>query len=1185
VSRRRKRLTLLTALFVLLCAVQVPCAIAQVSKGSISGTLLDPQKAVVARADVSVTNTATNERFNAITDSAGFFQANLLPVGTYRVEISNSGFKKLLVEQVRVNAGSDHGLGTLQLAVGEITTTLEVAATSRLIESTQAQVSSSFGRETLTTFSGLLENNGLDNLALTVPGVVNSGDLAFSNINGAGFAVNGLRGRSNDQQIDGQNNNDNLAEGPSLALSDPEFVEEYQIITSNFDPAYGRNSGSVVNILTKSGTNSLHGSLYATEGNWRFNALSSNQKAFEGLTQVPTFNDAFLGATIGGAAIKDKLFFFGGVNAELTNRVGVFSAGQLTPTPAGVAALAQCLPDSNSVKALETYGPYSVKAGNPTPQGPVVAMDIANCRGVDMAGIQRILPADFRQHDFVVKLDYKTAQNYFYGRYIFGRNNLYNGSGNVAGGYPFDTLLFSQDYAFSWTRFISTQTANEFRASYGRLNDQDGGNSIGNTVPRAAQLGNALTTILFNDPAILSLGVPLGSPLGRIVNTYQIQDNWTHIAGRHSLKAGVNFTHLRSPNIGLTEYNGLFRYGDLGAFVANTPGRVQLASGNPYLDFRESDTFLYLGDDFKLSPNFILNLGLTWSYYGQPANLLHRLTTQLQTSSNPLWNPSLPLSATTFPAFPAPKNSWGPGVGFAWSPGKGLFNSTAGKTVIRGGYRLAYDPPFYNIYTKMAGGAPSVVLTTLTGANASVNPLPAVPTGTNVRTLLAPHLQTGIFDPRTLGETTISPHFSPDRVHQWSLGVQVQIAQNAAFEVRYVGNHAQNLFQTINGNPYILGLANLYPQLVPAGLTPCPASEAAIPELIGRVNCTGAALIRERTNTGYSDYHGLQTEFRTTHLWNQLILKSAYTFSKDTDNASEIGATLAAGGTFAISQSQVNFTDQEHSLSGLDFPQNWVLTVLEDLPFYRHQSGFLSHALGGWKVSAVYSLYSGQPFTAAQSGLNCASGGGACGGIPDAEDPYDPAFNAALGGPDGSLRPFLGNSAAPVQSVGVFANDICAVDVAGNLCGSSTITPTTLISLNRFNNGFTGTMTDAAGNTVPDPAHAPSVVLKNQVRFIANTRTADQIFDSPFGNVGRNTLRTSKTNVLNLSIFKITNISEKFSLQFHADFLNALNHPNFASIDPFIDNAGRVAEGLGFANPKVEGTGSRSIWFGLKLLF
>jgi hypothetical protein len=128
-------------------------------------------------------------------------------------------------------------------------------------------------------------------------------------------------------------------------------------------------------------------------------------------------------------------------------------------------------------------------------------------------------------------------------------------------------------------------------------------------------------------------------------------------------------------------------------------------------------------------------------------------------------------------------------------------------------------------------------------------------------------------------------------------------------------------------------------------------------------------------------------------------------------------------------------------------------------------------------------------------------------------------------------------------------------------------------------------MTDAAGTTVPDPAHAPSVVLKNQVRFIANTRTADQIFGSPFGNVGRNTLRTSKTNLLNLSIFKVTNISEKFRLQFHADFLNALNHPNFASIDPFIDDAGLTSEATGFANARVFGTSNRSISLGAKLFF
>ena len=141
--------------------------------------------------------------------------------------------------------------------------------------------------------------------------------------------------------------------------------------------------------------------------------------------------------------------------------------------------------------------------------------------------------------------------------------------------------------------FHQSQTANEFRASYGRLNDQDGGNSIGNTVPRAAQLGDALTTIFFNDPNLLSLGVALGSPSGRVVNTYQIQDNWTHLAGRHSLKAGVNFTHLRSPNIGLTDYNGFFRFDDFGAFVANIAQPRAARFGESVLGFsRERHVFI-----------------------------------------------------------------------------------------------------------------------------------------------------------------------------------------------------------------------------------------------------------------------------------------------------------------------------------------------------------------------------------------------------------------------------------------------------------------------------------------------------------------------------------------------------------------------------------------------------------------
>jgi hypothetical protein len=270
-----------------------------------------------------------------------------LPPGNYRLEASKEGFRSLQMEDVPVRVGSDTGLGSLSLDIGSVSTSIEVTNAPPEIESTQAQVSTTITDSTINNFPGILENQGMDMLALTVPGVVNNRDLGFSNTNGVGFAVNGLRGRNNDQQLDGQNNNDNSIGGPSLFLSDSEFVSEYEITTSNFGAEYGRNSGSVVNVVTKSGTNDYHGSLYATENNQRLDTLTNTQKAFEGLTAVPTFNDLFVGGTIGGPIIKDKLFFFGGDNAEIINSSSVYGTGLLTPTPAGIATLASCSTAAN----------------------------------------------------------------------------------------------------------------------------------------------------------------------------------------------------------------------------------------------------------------------------------------------------------------------------------------------------------------------------------------------------------------------------------------------------------------------------------------------------------------------------------------------------------------------------------------------------------------------------------------------------------------------------------------------------------------------------------------------------------------------------------------------------------------------------------------------------------------------
>jgi len=739
--------------------------------------------------------------------------------------------------------------------------------------------------------------------------------------------------------------------------------------------------------------------------------------------------------------------------------------------------------------------------------------------------------------------------------------------------------------------------SNEFRASYGRLNVEFGGNSIGNTIPSMSELGTAIARISFNSGSLLGFGPATNAPQGRIVNTYQLQDNWSYFRGRHTWKAGVNFTYQRSPNQFLPAFNGSWRFTNWNSFGLDIPNRVQIASGDPSLDFREKDTFLYFGDDFKVRNNLTLNLGITWSYYGQPANLFHDRTVAAAKSSTPLWNPALPLSVTTFPLIPAPKNSWGPSIGFAWTPGGGgRWLTGNGKTVVRGGYRLSYDPPFYNIYLNISSAAPNVLLNTLTGASATGNPLLADPTGPNVRTQLAGSLLTGVFDPRTFNETSITPNFGPQKTHEWRLSVQRELGATAVFEAAYVGNKGTNLFQSINGNPRIDGLLAAYPDLVPAGLTPCttptsvlgPGQTASSHLELGRVSCD-LGIVRRRTNTAYSDYHGLQLELRSTRLWKQLALKSSYTFSKTTDNASEIFANFAGGGSQAFSQSQVNYTGEEHGISGLDFRHNWTLSFYEDIPAYRSQQGVIGHILGGWAVSGTYYMASGQPYTPIQFALNGASY-------------YDNAFASAFYGTvDQALRPFLGSLSAPVTSVGMFAGDICSVVTSGpntdSLCGNPAITPTTLVSFNGINNGLTGTLvdpTDPTGNTIlADPNNPATIVTNKDVRFIVNSPTANSVFGSPFGNVARNSVRDAITNIGSFGLFKTTNVKENFKVVWHMSMQNVFNHPNFYSIDPFLDDAGLSSEGTGFGNPKVfsgglqsggaVGNPGRKIAFGLTL--
>ncbi|HMF91433.1 MAG TPA: carboxypeptidase regulatory-like domain-containing protein [Candidatus Angelobacter sp.] len=1148
---------------------------AQVLKGSISGTVVDPQGAVVSQATVRATNSATGAVLATTTDSSGSFRFNLIPVGEYKVEITAQGFRTATQNQILVAAGRDSGLGSLALTVGEVTTAVEVTSAAPLIETTQSQVTNTFAGTQLTTFAGVTENQGLDNLALFVPGVAAARDNGFSNTNGGtGLSVNGLRGRNNDQQIDGQNNNDNSVGGPGLFVSDTEFVQQYVLVTSQFGPEYGRNAGSVVNVITKAGSNGWHGSVYEHENNTWLNSMTNFQRRFatdangNPLKSIPRANDEFGGFTIGGPLVKSKLFIFGGFDQQIISQSTLYTSAGSTPTPAGLATLAACFPGSQSLTALRSFGPYAISSGNPTPFGTFLNNNPA-CPGVELGGVERTLPTHTHNFNWVSRLDWQLGNDVIVARYLFNRGNNFNLDpvpGDAADGYPVSVPALSQAILLGDTHTFSRHVVNDVRVGFNRLNVTFATNTLG-TVPSDVNIGQAITRVTFSDPTLQPFGLNGAFPEGRIVNTWQGQDNLNWVFGKHTFKAGVNYTYQRSPNTFLPNLNGAFRFRDWESFAANRPNRVRIAAGTPTLDFREHDTFLYAGDDWKIATNLTLNLGLTWTYYGQPANLFNDLTTQRENNpATALWRQDIPLSARIFPKLDAPKTSFGPSLGFAYTPQWGGFLTGHGKTVFRGGYRLLYDPPFYNIYLNIANSAPVVFLNSFTGAQITPSMiLPAHPFGPDVRAELSPQLQRLAFDPRSNVETTVSNNFGPDKVNSWSFGFEREITKNSALEVRYVGNHAYNLFQTVNGNPIVTGNST-----APAGLTGCTTSQIllgpgqTVNPALGRADCS-KGIVLERNNGGFSNYHGLQTEFRANNLFHQVTLRAAYTYSRTLDNVSEIFSTGVGGTTLAFAQNPWNPGRGEYSFSGLDYPNQFSIAATEQLPFFKGQRGLVGHLLGGWTISANYLWASGQRYTPLQSQAEAA--------LTANSNNYDLAWLAANVGVD-LARPFVGSLSAPAASVGIFAGDAC--NLYGSACGLSA---NQLIVFDQ----------NVQAGTAPGTA-----VQQSAVRYIVNASVAQSIFGTPFG-ARRNLSQDAPTNIANLGLFKNIKLKERATLEFNATLQNVFNHSNFQSIDPTLENVGiptnLLAPGVGFADPSVtndvigNALGNRIVRFGLTFRF
>jgi hypothetical protein len=1156
--------------------------------GSISGTTLDPQGAVVEGASVRATQLETNRVFSTTSSKGGVVQLPSLPSGTYNVVVEASGFAVYRAEHVMVEVGKDTSLGAMSLKLGGAAETVTVEGTAPLVENTTDQISETFDTKQV---ASIPLGNTYDSFVLFAAGVATAGSGGFGNANGAELSINGQRARSNNFQLDGQNNNDNTIGGPSIFFGNQDAIAELQVVY-NYDAEYGRNVGGVINYVTKQGTNAFHGTGFEFWQGDRFDSLQNQEKSpllVSGPPVVPFYVQNQFGGTMGGPIKRDKVWFFGSGNFDRVRTSGApfSSTASLTPDATGIQQLQAAFPNSPGVALLAQFGPQAVKLGNPTFSNittqPVTDSVTGTTANVEMGTITRFLSSPFNDYEGTGRVDFQlTSKDRLFARYIFQQaatsNVAFFGPAPTAAGQVVDVPGRNQQIGLDLTHTFSPSLLNQVRFSYSRATSAfDGGAFPTCTV---ANVGSCPPQISFQASGDLSFGQNLIFPQGRIINDYQVQDNASMVHGRHVMKWGGEYDKQRSPNYGLFFVNGAFTFADLSHLISNVPASssTTVAYGPPVLRFKENDVALYYQDDWRVKDNLTLNLGLRWEFYQQASNLLHDLSAAQQNGPNPFWSTSLPLSQTTVPKVPNNYHNFGPVFGFAWTPHilPGLLGQD--KTVIRGGFRIAYDFAYYNLATNVGGSAPFTNLATLNTG------LPNIPilTGGNIAAALFPLLPKND-NPGLATELQLPSNFRNPYSQQWNLGIQRQIGSKIAAEVRYVGSHTLDNYQEVNGNPDILPLINAgFSNLVPAGLTPCTNTSlpgATGPDTagnqVGYANCNFSRVI-QYANSGYSIYHGLQSQLRLQG-WHGFTGQASYTYSRTIDNASEAFSTNS-GTFFAIAQNPFDVTESERGQSNYNFPNVFTLLWAYDLPFRKNQSGFLGHVMGGWQINGTYRYNSGQPYTVEQT----AQPGSLC----------DPAN--FTGGQLDACRPILSNAGQPFSTVGQYCDGTLAT-CPTSASGPGFLPLGTLASVNNS--------VDANGNPCIGSGGLPNqcpVVAASAAHWIINDPTAASILGSPFLGVGRNTERGQAINTVNMSVFKNTRVTERLTVQFQADAFNLFNHQwlgipiqnvSFASnsvngIDlfgslKFNGNGGDTFAG----NIVTDGIGRRRLQFGLKLIF
>ena len=1007
-------------------------ASAQVRFGSVVGTVADPSGATVAGATVKLTNLGTNQNRTIQTSGSGAFAFPNLNAGTYRVEVEMAGFKHFTQDRVEVQVDLATRVDAI-MQVGNVTESVVVTSEAPPLQTDSASLGTTITQQEVESIP--LSGRNVNNMLTLVPGVVAQGGTygnAVSNqaggarTNAIGFgnyAIGGGFGNQSSFYIDGVASNAPAGNLNSFIPSQ-DIVQEFRVVTNNVAAEYGSYAGGIINLTTKSGSNTFHGTAYEYLRNKVLNANDyfSNQA---GLPRVPLIQNQY-GGTVGGPIVKNKTFFFFGFERQVL-KTGTLVTNTV-PTPDELAG------DFTAPGLPKIYD--QSQPGSPQFQCNGVVNKICSNR-LDQSAqalFAKSYPAPNRpglSNNFITQMatgginaqynarvdHHFSEKNSLFARYAYWKadSNAYDAWGTHTAGQG-HTGIYTHSAILGDTHAFNSSTIFDLRLSYLRVFQHEFPNSQGVDLSQFGAGWGSLAGQLVapaNYPAMNfndSLGVTgsngIGSELFWHQNVYGLSGTLTKIVGRHQLKFGGVVRHVQWIS---DPENGVLTLNFDQAATANSSGAgtgnavasallgiigaqgTQVAPGMIGGSRAYFNSYGFFVDDtFQATRKLTVTAGLRWDQPSVFSEAKNNDTVFLPNQPSPLGSILNPVTGQTqqlmgnvaLVASPSWHSQREDNLHWKlFSPRLGLAYRLTDKTVLRGAYGISYPPSTLSqdgpnlspVNLAPASGGP-----TATVANPFPNGLPQP-----LRRSATPgdFYGQGIFAMRTPGDKM--PY-----VQQWNAAVERQIGKDASLTVAYAGSRGSHLLlqgwatvSNFNQNQ----LPDQYFSMGPAALlaqvpnpffgiitTPGPLS--------GPTVATGQLLLPfpqyQRVlfldpHRGTSNYRSLQTSFMKRFGGNG-ILSVAYTWSRLMSNTDSSSAFLDEGFIFGGSTQDNNHLDHEYSLSSYDVPHNLSVGYGVDLPFGRNKRfmsdahGVLNAVIGGWRVNGITTIRSGVPISSYQ---------------------------------------------------------------------------------------------------------------------------------------------------------------------------------------------------------------------------